>query len=67
MKTNGGFIGKMILLIVAIIALKYYFHFDIVEFFKTPEAQKFIGPIWNGIIAFYNLLDTLVKRIIGID
>ncbi len=61
MKRNEGFILKIVLIIVALVLLKYFLHFDVIEYLKTPQAQKVIGPIWTAIKAFYNWLDTLVR------
>ncbi|GEM_PF-2890535 len=61
MKNNRGFIAKIVLIIVALIALKYLFHFDVIEYLKSPQAQKYIGPVWSIIKSFYNWLDDLVR------
>ena len=53
---------KIVLIIIALVLLKYVFHFDLIEYLKGPQAQKVIGPIWNAIKAFYDWLDTLVRN-----
>ena len=59
MKRNktGGFITKIVLIIIALIALKYYFHFDVLEWLKSQEGQKIIGPLITFTKNFYNYLD----------
>ena len=63
MKINSqrGFIGKIVLVIVAIVALKYYFHFDLLTYIKTPEAEKVIQPVWGAIKAVYQWVDGIVR------
>ncbi len=58
---NKGFIGKIIVIVIALVFVKYAFHFDVLEYLKTPEAQKVIGPIWTAIKAFYAWADNLVR------
>ncbi|HEY4509341.1 MAG TPA: hypothetical protein VJC13_03665 [Candidatus Paceibacterota bacterium] len=67
MKTNNnqrGFIIKIILLIVAIIALKYFFHFDIIEWIKSPKVQETIKPFVTILKNIYDWLDNFVRGII---
>ena len=60
-KDQGGFMTRIIILIVAIIAIKYYFHFDIVEFVKSDTIQSIIMPIINTVKSIYGWLDRLVS------
>lgn len=67
MKTNEGergFIGKILLIIVALLAVKYYFHFDILEWAKSPEGQSFIAPLLSIIKQFYVWADGVVRSIV---
>lgn len=61
---RGGFIGKIILLIIAVIALKYLLHFDLVEWFKSDQAQAIIQPAYSFFKIFYGWLDNIVKTFI---
>ena len=61
MKRDQGFIMKIVLIIVAIVALKYFFHIDVLAWLKTPAAHKIIDPLWDATKAFYSWLDALVK------
>jgi hypothetical protein len=60
--TQDGFIVRILLIIVALVAIKYYYHFDVLAYLKTPEAQKVIGPVWNAIKAVYFWVDGLFKN-----
>ena len=60
-KDQSGFMTRIIILIVAIIAIKYYFHFDIVEFVKSDTIQSIIMPIINTVKSIYGWLDRLVS------
>lgn len=53
---NKGFITKIIVIVVALVALKYYLDFDIVEWVKSPTGQKIVGPVWNFIKAGYEIV-----------
>ena len=61
MKNDDGFIAKIVLIIIGLIAVKYYFHFDIIEWIKSDQGQKIFAPIVNYTKTFYNVLDNLVK------
>ncbi len=58
---NQGFVTRIVLVIVAIIAIKYYYHFDTIEFIKSDKVQAVIQPIIHNVVTFYNWLDNLVK------
>lgn len=60
-KYNEGFISKIVLIIIGLILVKYYFHFDIIEWIKSDAGQKIFGPIIHYTKAFYNYIDNLVK------
>lgn len=60
-KTNEGFVVKILLIIVAIVILKYYFDFDILEYLKSPQAQKVIVPVWGAIKSVYFWVDEIVR------
>jgi hypothetical protein len=58
---QGGFIGMIILIIVALIGLKLYYHIDVISrletFSKTPEMQKLTADMaiwWDKLRVFYN-------------
>lgn len=61
MKSNQGFVAKIVLIVIALIAIKYYFHFDIIEWIKSDSGHKIFGPIIHYTKVFYNFLDNLVK------
>ncbi len=68
MKINDsqrGFITKIILLIVAVIALKYFLHFDIIDWFKSPKVQEGIKPVLDIIKNIYAWLDNFVRGLVG--
>lgn len=65
MKSNQGFIVKIVIIIIAIIALKYYFHWDLISWINSPNAHKYYDPIWAGVKTFYSWLDNLVRGWVG--
>lgn len=56
-----GFIMRIILVIIALIALKYYFHFDVLEWINSQEGQKIIGPLITFTKNTYAYIDGVVK------
>lgn len=64
-ETNKGFISRIILIIIALIALKYFFHFDVIEWLKSDKVQSILRPIINIIKSIYNYLDGLVKSLVS--
>ena len=65
MKNNQGFIGRIILLIIAVIALKYFLHFDIIEWFKSSKAQEIIQPTIAFFKTIYFWLDDLIRNLVN--
>lgn len=61
MKKNQGFIMKIVIIIIALIAVKYYFQFDIVEWYNSESGQKYVGWIWTMIKDFYNWVDNYAR------
>jgi len=62
---EGGFIMKIVLLIVAIIALKYFLDFDLIEWFKSDKVQAVIQPVWTLIKDIYDWLDNFVRNLVN--
>jgi len=62
---EGGFIMKIVLLIVAIIALKYFLDFDLIEWFKSDKVQAVIQPVWTLIKDIYAWLDNFVRNLVS--
>ncbi len=66
---QSGFIMKIVILIIALILLKFVFKFDVIEFLKSPwvkEAYDYIKEIvliiWNDyIVALYHYIYNLVS------
>ncbi len=56
-----GFIMRIVLVIIALIALKYYFHFDVLEWLNSQEGKAIVGPLITFVKNLYAYLDTLVK------
>jgi hypothetical protein len=63
--SEGGFIMKIVLLIVAIIALKYFLDFDLIEWFKSDKVQAVIQPVWTLIKDIYAWLDNFVRNLVA--
>lgn len=69
MKTSntneGGFIMKIILLVGAIFALKYFLDFDLFEWFKSEKVQTAIAPVWSFLKSIYYWLDEFVRELVN--
>lgn len=65
MKRDEGFIKQVILIIIALIAIKYYFHFDMLEWAKSPEGQSFMAPLLSVIKILYLWCDMAVRSIVN--
>ncbi len=60
-RNDEGFIAKIVLVVIALITLKYYFHFDVIEWLKSDKVQTFISPAITAVKSFYSYMDNLVK------
>ncbi len=60
-KNNRGFVTTIILIIVGLIALKYAFHFDLVQYLKSPGPQKVAQSIATTLKDLYNWVVDLFK------
>jgi uncharacterized YccA/Bax inhibitor family protein len=58
---DKGFVMKIVLIVIAIIALKYTLDFDIIDWVTSENGQKIIQPVWNVIKSFYNWVDGLFR------
>lgn len=47
MSLKRGFIGTLILIIIALALLKYFFAFDVFDAAKSPQGQSTVGYIKN--------------------
>ena len=52
MKNQKGFIQLIIMIIIALAALKYVFDFSIIDFLAQEKVKETIDYIWNDIIVF---------------
>lgn len=59
-----GFITKIIILIVALVAIKYTLHFDIVEYVHSPQVQAYLHTAQEWAQNVYHTVDTTVNRFI---
>lgn len=62
---SNGFITYIILIVIALVALKYAFHFDIVEYWKSAQVQGYVSTLKSWVQAIYNWVDTLVGTWVG--
>ena len=63
--TQRGFVTKIIILIVTLVALKYAFHFDVVEYYKSAQVQGYIHGIEKWFTTIYNWVDTTVGSLLN--
>ena len=52
MKKQKGFIQIIVIIIIALAALKYTFDFSIIDFVAQDKVKDTISYIWNDIIVF---------------
>jgi hypothetical protein len=64
-ENNKGFIGRIILLVLGVIALKYFLNFDLIAYFRSPEFQTMIQPLVDILTQIYNWLDMVVRAFVG--
>jgi hypothetical protein len=64
---NGerGFVTTIILIIIALVALKYAFHFDVIEYYKSAQVQGYVTLVKSWISQAYNWLDTTVGHAVN--
>ncbi len=65
MKTNQGFIGSVLLVIVAIVLAKYVLDFDLIAWLRSTEAERIIDPIVSAVKAVYNWIDGFVRDLVN--
>ena len=56
-----GFIAKILIVVVAIIFIKYYFRIDIIGWFQSGAGRSVWEPVWNLFVKIYMWLDVLVR------
>jgi hypothetical protein len=61
-QNNEGFVVKIVIIVVALVFVKYYFEIDIVEWYNSPMGQKYVGTIWEMIKGFYVWVDNYVSN-----
>jgi hypothetical protein len=59
-----GFITTIIIIIVALILAKYYFHFDVSKFVDSEKGKEIITGAKNLCVGFYNWADSVVRYIL---
>jgi hypothetical protein len=52
MKKEKGFIQIIVIIIIALAALKYTFDFSIIDFIAQDRVKDTISYIWNDVIVF---------------
>lgn len=62
--SEKGFITYVILIIIALVAVKYAFHFDIVEYWQTPMVQGYVHGIQGWAKAVYDWADSTVAKFV---
>jgi len=60
-----GIVSEIILILVALIALKFFFNFDIVAYLKGPTPQKVIQESFNYLKEIYMWLHDTILHLIG--
>ena len=61
LNNQKGFVTTIVLIIVALVALKYALHFDFGEYLKSPGPQATINKIINWIKLIYNWIDKIIS------
>ncbi len=65
MKKDSGLIKQIVLVIIALILLKYAFNFDVIAWIKSDQGQKVISPIISIIKSVYSWLDSFVRSLVS--
>ncbi len=55
----------IILIIVALIGLKYLLNIDVIAYIKSPGPQKVIQTTWTFIKNVYDWLHTTILHLLG--
>jgi len=50
---NRGFIKTVIIIVGALIAIKYYYHFDVVAFLTTGRVGEITLGIYDKILSWF--------------
>lgn len=61
--SQKGFIKTMIIIVIALIFVKFYFHIDPITFFTSSQFLEVIKTFKLFFISFYNWLDGIIKLI----
>ena len=51
-KQNSGFIKLIIVIIVALVILKFFFDFDVIEYLQSNRFT----PVWDYIVKYFLML-----------
>jgi len=54
---DSGFVTAIVLIIIALVALKYLYNFDIVTYIKSPQSQS----ILSRAIKYFEIFRTWLK------
>lgn len=49
-----GFIGYIVLIIIAVVLLKFWFDIDVLEWLNKPEVKEFFTKIWDIIVLIWD-------------
>jgi len=60
---QGGFIGVIIVIIIALIIIKYYFHIDPLSFFSSPAWNDVVNSAKSLFTASYNWFSGVFQAI----
>jgi len=60
-----GFIGNIVIIIIALFALSFVFGVDIVGVLKHPALMAAVGAVWKAILALIGLAIDLIYYILG--
>jgi hypothetical protein len=71
--SNKGFIGTIIIVVIALAVSKYFFNFNVIEFFTSPKVtevfnyiRKFLEIVWTKYIggSFWYIWNNIVVDVI---
>lgn len=66
-KLKRGFIGYIILIIIAIVLLKFWLQIDVIDWLNKPDVKEFFLKLWSVITLIWEkYIAVFVKKILDV-
>jgi len=61
-----GFIGYIVIIIIAVVLLKFWFEIDVLEWLTKPEVKDFFTKIFNIIVMIWeNYISPIFRKVLN--